>query len=147
MLRYLRDLPLVIGDALATAHAAGIVHRDLKPGNVLITRAGEIKILDFGLAKMAPPVSSASAPTEGIMTEPGAAVGTAPYMSPEQARGDAVDAGTDLWSLGVVLYELATGKRPFDGPTPAVVYEAVLSKAPIPVRQHNPHIPQDLERG
>jgi serine/threonine protein kinase len=111
--RQLINLAIQLADGLAAAHAAG-VHRDLKPANVLVTPAGQIKILDFGLALMAPGRVGRSDVTE-VVTEPGTALGTVAYMSPEQARGEVVDARTDLWSFGVVLYELATGVRPFNG--------------------------------
>ena len=141
------DLAMQIADGLAAAHAAGIVHRDLKPGNILVTRAGQVKILDFGLATIGSgSLEAASAlATEGV-TDTGTTVGTTAYMSPEQARGETVDARTDLWSLGVVLYEMATRVRPFDGATTAIVFEALLSRAPVPVRERNPKIPPELER-
>ena len=129
----------------------GIVHRDIKPSNLLITSTGQVNILDFGLATLTPTTIAASADTvtvtqEAPVTAKGAVVGTAAYMSPEHARGEAADARTDLWSLGVVLYERATGKRPFDGPTSAVVFQELLSNTPTPVRQRNPKIHADFER-
>jgi serine/threonine protein kinase/Tol biopolymer transport system component len=143
----LLDLATQMADGLAAAHAAGIVHRDLKPGNVLVTRSGQVKILDFGLAMIGEgSVEAAQARVTEAVTDPGATVGTVAYMSPEQARGQTVDARTDLWSLGVVLYEMATRVRPFDGPTAAVIFEAVLSKAPMSVRQRNPKVSPELER-
>ena len=146
-LRQLLELAMQIADGLAAAHAVGVVHRDIKPSNLLVTSAGQVKILDFGLATLTPSAMAASAVThEAVVTAAGSAVGTAAYMSPEQARGEGVDARTDLWSLGVVLYEMATGVRPFNGPTSAVVFEELLSKTPTPVRQRNAKIPEDLER-
>src|SRR5580704_8609510 len=132
-----------IADGMAAAHALGIVHRDLKPGNILVTRDGRVKILDFGLATSA--ASTADA-TLTMLTDPGTTVGTVAYMPPEQARGQAVDARSDLWSLGVVLYEMATRTRPFDGPAAPVVFEGILGKTPVPVRERNPKIPVELER-
>jgi serine/threonine protein kinase/Tol biopolymer transport system component len=143
----LLDLAVQIADGLTAAHAAGIVHRDLKPGNILVTTSGQVKILDFGLAMVEPDsMEAASARRTEAVTGPGTTVGTTAYMSPEQARGETVDARSDLWSLGVVLYEMATGVRPFGGATTAVIFEALLNRNPVPIRARNPNVSPELER-
>jgi serine/threonine protein kinase/tetratricopeptide (TPR) repeat protein len=146
-LETLLDLAMQIADGMAAAHALGIVHRDLKPGNILVSRGGRVKILDFGLALVAPsPKRDGDSTLSMGITDPGMIVGTVAYMSPEQARGELVDARSDLWSLGVILYEIATRSRPFVGATAPVVFEGILGKAPVPVRDRNPKIPIELER-
>jgi serine/threonine protein kinase/Flp pilus assembly protein TadD len=145
-------LSIEIADALESAHAKGIVHRDIKPANLFLTDRGQIKILDFGLAKInlngiTPGVSAAQGKsTDYELTSPGAAVGTVSYMSPEQARGQLVDARTDLFSSGTVLYQLATGTLPFPGDTSAVIFDAILNRDPRPASELNPSLPPDFVR-
>src|SRR5215510_1615029 len=144
------DIAVQVASALEEAHSAGIVHRDIKPDNIMVRRNGYVKVLDFGLAKLTETLDRGPSDAEAstrvlVQTDAGVVMGTSHYMSPEQARGKPVDARSDIWSLGVVMYELVTGRTPFEGETSTDVIVAITQKEPPPLARFAPNVPPELD--
>ena len=147
-LREALDIAVQIADALGEAHSHGIIHRDVKPQNVMLTASGQAKVLDFGLARVVREASviDSTAETESVLTMPGLVIGTVPYMSPEQVRGEVVDGRSDIFSLGVVLYEMVSGKNPFQAESVGATMSSILTKDPTPLARYARDVPDELER-
>ena len=135
-----------IADGLAEAHSHGIIHRDIKPGNIMITSRGQAKVMDFGLARVIAEAVESEAETQSLLTTPGTIVGTMPYMSPEQVRDEVLDGRSDIFSFGVVLYEMLTGRQPFSAESPAATLSAILTRDPLPLARYSDGVPAELER-
>jgi serine/threonine protein kinase len=139
-------IAIEVADALETAHARGIIHRDIKPSNIMITSRGQAKVMDFGLARLVDGASESEAKTQSLLTTPGTILGTVPYMSPEQVKGEKVDVRTDIFSFGVVLYEMLTGHQPFTSRSTAETISAILNEEPPTLSRYAPDLPDDLQR-
>src|SRR5437667_1056730 len=135
-----------IADALAEAHSHGIVHRDIKPSNIMITSRGQAKVMDFGLARVIAGAVESEAETQSLLTTPGTILGTMPYMSPEQVRGEVLDARSDIFSFGVVLYEMLSGRQPFASESAAATISAILNEEPPTLLRYAPDLPEELQR-